>query len=234
LAENPQAIVLAAINSQAVTPYLEEAKERGIPVIGFDTGADSPVVETTVATDNYAAAALAADKLAELIGKEGKVGLIVYDNVSQSGINRRDGFIDTMKKKHPNIELIPTEYSGTEASKAKEVAKEILTAHPDIKGIFGASQAITIGIINAIKELDRVGQVTIIGFDSGLDLMDAIREGKVAGAITQNPQAIGYKAVEAAFKTYEGEKLPKFIDTGFKWYDKSNIDSTEIKELLYE
>ena len=55
-----------------------------------------------------------------------------------------------------------------------------------------------------------------------------------AGAITQDPIGIGYKAVEAAVKALKGEKLDKNIDTGFHWFDKTNIDSDEIKPLLYK
>ncbi|HEX6033689.1 MAG TPA: hypothetical protein VFY83_04610, partial [Anaerolineales bacterium] len=77
-------------------------------------------------------------------------------------------------------------------------------------------------------------KLTVIGYDSGQQQMDAIRSGAEAGAITQNPIGIGYKCVEAAYKASKGETLPKSIDTGFMWYDKTNIDSEEIKAVLYE
>ena len=58
--------------------------------------------------------------------------------------------------------------------------------------------------------------------------------GAMAGAITQNPVGIGYKTVEAAVKALKGEKLPKIIDTGFYWYDKSNIADPKIAAVLYD
>ncbi len=73
LAKNPAAICLAALDSQALIPLLEEAQAKGIPVVGFDSGVDSDIPVTTATTDNVAAAALAADKMAELIGGEGKL-----------------------------------------------------------------------------------------------------------------------------------------------------------------
>ncbi|MDF2614581.1 MAG: sugar transporter, periplasmic ligand binding protein [Clostridia bacterium] len=234
LAKKPQAIVLAAIDSKAVKPYLEEAQETNIPVISFDTGVDSPIVKTTIATDNYEAGVLAAKKMAELINGQGKVGVIVYDQTSQSGINRRDGFIDTIQYDYPNIQLIPTQYSGTDIKKVEEITKNILKEHPDLQGLFGTTDFISLGIINAVKALNKTDQVTIIGFDSVKALGDSIREGVLAGAIAQNPFEMGYKAVEAAFKEYKGEILPSFIDTGFTWYDKSNIDNPDIQNLLYE
>jgi ribose transport system substrate-binding protein len=74
----------------------------------------------------------------------------------------------------------------------------------------------------------------VIGYDSGQQQMDAIRSGAEAGAITQDPIGIGYKCVEAAVKAINGESQPDTIDTGFHWYDATNIDSDEIAPLLYE
>ena len=68
LDKKPAAICLAAVDSKAFQPLLEKAKAAGIPVIGFDSGVDSDIPVTTATTDNVAAAALAADKMVELIG----------------------------------------------------------------------------------------------------------------------------------------------------------------------
>ena len=80
-------------------------------------------------------------------------------------------------------------------------------------------------MLNGAKEMKR--KIVIIGYDSGKQQKAAIRDGSMAGAITQNPVGIGYKTVEAAVKALKGEKLPKVIDTGFYWYDKTNIDDPE-------
>ena len=101
LAKNPAAICLAALDTKAAIPLLEEAKAKGIPVVGFDFGVDSDIPVATATTDNIAAAALAADKMAELIGDSGKVAVLVHDQTSRTGIDRRDGFVNQMKAKHP-------------------------------------------------------------------------------------------------------------------------------------
>jgi len=64
--------------------------------------------------------------------------------------------------------------------------------------------------------------------------LDAIRSGVESGAITQDPIGIGYKCVEAAVKAMKGESLPKTIDTGFHWFDATNIDDPTIAPLLYK
>ncbi len=73
-----------------------------------------------------------------------------------------------------------------------------------------------------------------MGFDSGKAQIDAINSGVMAGAITQNPVGMGEELVSSAMKAINGEELPKVIDTGFYWYDKSNIDDPKIKAVLYE
>lgn len=234
LDKNPSAICLAALDSKALIPQLEAAQAAGIPVLGFDSGVDSDIIVTTAATDNIAAAALAADKMAELIGGEGKVAVIVHDQTSRTGIDRRDGFVNRMAEAYPNIEIVDIQYGGGDHLKSTDLAKAIIGAHPDLKGFFGANEGSIIGVLNAVSELGLEGQIVVIGYDSGKQQMDAIRSGAEAGAITQDPIGIGYKCVEAAVKVLNGEEVPSVIDTGFHWYDATNIDSDTIAPLLYE
>ncbi len=234
LDKKPAAICLAALDSKAFQPLLEKAKAANIPVIGFDSGVDSDIPVTTASTDNIAAAALAADKMVELIGGEGEVAVIAHDQTSRTGIDRVKGFTDQVTSKYSKVTIVDTQYGGGDQLKSTDLAKAIIQAHPNLKGFFGANEGSIIGVLNAVKELGMEGKITVIGYDSGKQQMDAIRSGAEAGAITQNPVGIGYKCVEAALKAYKGETLPKTIDTGFMWYDKTNIDTPEIQAVLYE
>lgn len=234
LDKNPSAIGFAALDSQAAIPLLQKTKERGIPVIAFDSGVDSDIPVTTAATDNKAAAALAADKMAELIGEQGEIAVIAHDQTSRTGIDRRDGFVDRIKEKYPNITIVDIQYGGGDHLKSTDAAKAIIQAYPNLKGIFGTNEGSAIGVVNAVKEMKKEGQLVVIGFDSGKAQIDAIKSGLMSGAITQNPIGIGYETVKAAVMAIKGESLPDNIDTGFYWYDKSNIDSEEIQAVLYE
>lgn len=234
LDKNPAALCLAALDTQALIPQLEKAQTAGIPVIGFDSGVDSDIPLSTAATDNLAAAAVAADKMAELIGGSGQVAVIVHDQTSRTGIDRRDGFVNQMEAKYPDIEIVDIQYGGGDQLKSTDLAKAIIQAHPDLKGFFGANEGSIIGVLNAVSELGKQGQIVVIGYDSGQQQMDAIRAGTEAGAITQDPIGIGYKCVEAAVKALNGETLPKEIDTGFHWFDATNIDDDTIAPLLYK
>ncbi|CAM4324526.1 ABC transporter substrate-binding protein [Paenibacillus tarimensis] len=234
LDKKPSALAFAALDSQASLPLLQRAQEAGIPVVGFDSGVDSDIPVTTAATDNKAAAALAADKMAELIGGSGEIALIVHDQTSRTGVDRRDGFKERIESQYPDIKIVDIQYGGGDQLKSTDLAKAIMQAHPDLKGFFAANEGSAIGTINAVTEAGKTGEVTIVGFDSGKQQLEAIRSGTMAGAVTQDPIGIGYWSVKAAVQALNGETVEKMIDTGFHWYDAANMDSEEIKPLLYE
>ena len=233
LAKHPDAIGFAALDSKAAAPLMEQAKSAKIPVVAFDSGVNSSVPVTTVATDNKAAAAEDAKHLSELLGGKGTVAMIIHDQTSKSGIDRRDGFVDWMKKNAPGITLLPPQYSNSNLAKAADITKAILAANPDLAGIYGSNEASAEGIAKGIQESGKTG-VKAVGFDSGKAQIDAINSGILSGSITQNPVGIGQAVVRAAMKAIKGQSQPKFIDTGFYWYDKTNITDPKITALLYQ
>ncbi|GMA31967.1 ABC transporter substrate-binding protein [Litorihabitans aurantiacus] len=228
----PDAVGFAALDSAAAEPLLLQAQDAGIPVVAFDSGVDSDVPVTTAATDNYAAAEAAAEKMSELIGGTGKITVIAHDQTSSTGTQRRDGFVDWIEENAPGIEIVDTQYGGDPAD-AADIATAMFESHPDLAGIYGTNEGVATGVVNAASTAGAQG-VTIIGFDSGAAQVEAIRSGLQAGAITQDPIGIGYETVKAAVAAVNGEDLPPTIDTGFYWYDATNIDDEEIQAVLYE
>jgi ribose transport system substrate-binding protein len=233
LAKSPDAIGFAALDSQAAEPLLQQAKSQNIPVIAFDSGVDSDVPVTTVSTDNKAAAAEAAMHLAELVGNKGKVAMVVHDQTSRSGIDRRDGFMEWMEQNAPDIEVLDPQYGGGDQLESANITKSIISANPDLTGIYASNEGSAIGVIKGVEESGKTG-LQLVGFDSGKAQVDAIRDGSMAGAVTQDPVNMGRELVIAAMKAIDGEEQPKSIDTGFRWYDKTNVDDQEIKAVLYE
>ena len=159
--------------------------------------------------------------------------MVVHDQTSVTGVQRRDGFVDYMKKNEPKITIVDIQYSG-DPLKATDLAKAIIAANPDLKGLYGSNEGAAIGVVHAVQELGITGKLTIVGFDSGKDQIDAIKSGLMAGAITQNPVGIGYETVKAAVAIIKGQTVPKNIDTGFYWYDKTNIEDPKIAAVLYQ
>lgn len=235
LDRNPDALAFAALDSQAAAPMMQEAEERGIPVVAFDSGVDSEVPVTTVATDNQAAAALAAEHMVELTGGEGKVAMVVHDQTSVTGVQRRDGFMEYIEENAPGIEIVDVQYGGGDQLRSTDITNAMLQAHPDLAGIYGSNEGSAIGVVNAVRQAGiNPDDLAVIGFDSGQAQIQAIQEGIMDGAITQNPVGMGYQTVEAAIAAINGEELPESIDTGFFWYTAENMDDPEIAAALYE
>jgi ribose transport system substrate-binding protein len=233
LNRHPAAIGFAALDSRAAAPLLQQAQAQKIPVIAFDSGVDSDIPVTTAATNNKAAAAEAAKHMAQALGGTGKVAMVVHDQTSRSGIDRRDGFVEWMRANAPGIQLLPPQYGGGDQAKSADITKSIIASNPDLKGIYGSNEGSAVGVIKGVQESGKTG-LTLVGFDSGKAQLDAIRSGLMLGAITQNPIGIGEQVVSAAMKTVKGQPVPKVIDTGFFWYDKSNIDDPKIQSVLYQ
>lgn len=231
IAKKPQGLGFAALDSQAQIPDLQKAADAGIPIVAFDSGVEGDLPVATCTTDNVAAAGAAADKMAEAIGSAGEVAVEAHDQTSATGIGRRDGFVNRIKEKYPNITVVDIKYAN-DALKATDDIKATLQAFPNLKGIFATNEGTAIGLATAVKESGS--KIVGIGYDSGKTQKDAILDGTLLGSITQNPVGIGKCVVDTLVKVTKGEKVDKVIDTGFYWYDKTNISSPEVAAVLYD
>jgi ribose transport system substrate-binding protein len=245
IAVKPDAIGYAALGTTQAVPKLKAANEAGIPVYMFDTAASCPGklgVASDCAlgvayTNSTAAGALAADKMSALLKGKGKVLVVGHSQTNQTGIDRANGFINQIKKKHKGIKLLTTQYAeGGDALKAQEIVSAALVANKDLKGIYGTNEGVSIGAGQAFKAAKlKNGAVKLIGFDSGKQQIANIKSGLQTGAITQSPMGIGAKTVEALVNYVRNKTVPKpLIDTGFYYYDKKNISDPTVAGNLYE
>lgn len=233
LDSGPAAIGFAALDSKAAADLLTEIQGKGIPVVAFDSGVESDIPVTTVQTDNKKAAEEAAKHMIELLkDKKGSVGMVCHDSTSTTGKQRCEGFKEYFKANAPaDLKLLDEQIAG-EVTKAADTSLSIIQANSDIVGMYGSNEAAASGIVQGVAESGK--DVTVVGFDSGKTQIDAIKAGSEAGAVTQSPVKIGYYTVKAAVVAINKGELPKVIDSGFAWYDKTNIDNAEIKANLYE
>ncbi|MGI6877385.1 ABC transporter substrate-binding protein [Microbacterium sp. gxy059] len=231
----PDAIGYAALDPEACVPLYEEAEAAEIPIVEFDATCNSEYAASFAATDNTVAGALAAENMAELIGGEGKIGIVGHSQINSTGVERRDGFVEKMEADYPDIEIVDIQYGDGDHLKSADIAKAMITAHSDLAGIYGTNEGSAIGVVNAANELGLSGDdLMIVGFDSGAAQINAIKEGTMAGAVTQDPKMIGALTVQTAYDIINGEEVEDYLDTGSFWFDASNIDSEEIQEKIYE
>lgn len=225
---------MAAIDTESVAGILQDEKAKGIPVIGFDSGVGEAESDVKCSTDSKAAGALAAEHAGELLGGKGKVAIIGHSQTVIDAVERVEGFKEKMEAEYPDIEIVDIQYGEGDQMKSAEIAKSMVTAIPDLDLIYTSNEGSCVGAYNGLKESGKIGEVMLVGFDSSAAMKEAIKNGEIVGAITQDPIGMGRAAVESAVKLINGEEVGSFIDTGCYWYDASNIDDENIAPLLYD
>lgn len=235
--QKPDAIILGPLDSEAVMPQLERAKEAGIPVIIIDQPVNSDIPICTITTYGHANGGIfMADKINELYPNEEKVqvAMIASDQYSDYSVQRRDAFIEKIKD-YPQIELVDIQYSdGGDQLKAADGTKAIIEAYPDLKVIIGSGEGNAVGVLNALKELGKEGEYTVLGFDSGKVQLEAIASGIELGTEASFPYMIGYQGIVNAVRYLNGGEINSKIDTGYYWVDKDNLDTPEAQLRVYE
>jgi ribose transport system substrate-binding protein len=226
-------LVYAATDSTALTEVSTTASRAGIKVLNIDSGTDpQPKDVPLLATDNEKGAKLAADALAKAIGpKGGKIAVIAFHAGSQTNDQRVNGFTAGLKK-HKNLELVETQYSENDYNTALTVTQNVLTAHPDLKGIFAANEASDVGAVEAVRLAHLKGSVKIVGWDTSPDEVEGIREGMVTALISQDPFRMGYDGVRAAVAQVRSHRRPRSEDTGVVVVTKRNLGDPKVRQFV--
>ncbi|MER7078386.1 monosaccharide ABC transporter substrate-binding protein, CUT2 family [Saccharopolyspora kobensis] len=226
-------LVYAATDAKALADVTKSAQGQGTTVVNMDSGTSPQPPDVPVyATNNVAAAEQATDLLAEQLGGRGKVAFIEFQAGTSTNETRGEGFKRGMAK-HPGLQLVAQQSSDSDFNRALQVTQDILTANPDLNGIYAANEPSVLGAAEAVRQAGKTGQVKIIGWDTSEGEIKALRDGVITGLIAQNPFKMGYAAVNAAVAEIRGEPNPApDTDTGSTLITKENVDSPEVQKLL--
>ncbi|MCC6154562.1 MAG: substrate-binding domain-containing protein, partial [Candidatus Hydrogenedentes bacterium] len=215
----------------ALVDVIKKALDKKIPVITIDSGVNSDLPNSFIATDNVAGAQAAARELAKLIGNEGEVGLIPFVKGAGTSEQREEGFKKGIAE-FPNITIADIQYSQSDVIKAMNVTEDMLTAHPNLKGIFAANEPAAVGVVQALEAAGKAGQVKLVAFDAGDDEVAALKKGTIQALIVQNPFRMGYDGVKTAYDVLQGKTAEKRIDTGVTVVTMENFETPEVQKLL--
>src|SRR3954463_6710978 len=228
-------IVLAPLDSKALVQPVATAARAKVPVVIFDSDLKSDKYVSFVATDNYKGGVLAGEQMAKLLGGKGNVILLRYQVGSASTEERETGFLDVLKK-FPDIKIISSDqHGGATRELCFQAAQNILNRYgKDVNGIFGPCEPVANGIIMALRGVGKAGgAVKVVGFDAGGQTVEALKKGDVQAVVVQNPLRMGYLGVMTMFDLLNGKKVEKRIDTGVWVVTPENMETPEMKDLLY-
>jgi ribose transport system substrate-binding protein len=225
-------IVLAPNDDKALVPVVEKVAASGIPCVIIDSAIQTDKYLSFVATDNYQGGVLAAKRMGEILGGKGKVIVIKYAPGSASTVKREDGFMETIQKDFPDIQIVDSKYGLDTVETALQATEDLLTRNPEVDGLFACNESTAMGALRALQSSGKARKIKMVGFDAGVLLIEALRSGDIDSLVVQNPYKMGYEGVKAIVNKLQGKEVPKRIDTGVKLITKENIDTPEIQALL--
>jgi ribose transport system substrate-binding protein len=234
LSQGVNGLVLAPLDASALVRPVQEAKQAGIPTVVIDSALASQDAVSFVATDNEQGGALAADRLGKLLGGKGRVLLLRYQEGSASTEAREKGFLDRLKAEYPGVQVVSSDqYAGPTRDTAKRASENLLNRFGgQVEGIFTPNESSTAGMLLALQDVGRAGQVKFVGFDSSEAFVTAMRNKQLDGLVLQNPFDMGYRGVKTMVAHLRGESIEARVDTGVTIITPENLDSAGSKTLL--
>lgn len=233
VARHVDGIALAVTERQALVPPLDRAVAAGIPVTVFDSGIDSDKYLTFLATNNFEAGQMAARTLGGLLKGKGNVALLANAPGSGSTMDRERGFTEVIEKEFPKIKVVATQFSMSDRAKARTSAENILTANPDLAGIFASAEPASVGVSLALKARQLSGKVKFVAFDSSDAMVEDMKEGTIDAMVVQDPFKMGYESVKTIVDKWHGKIPEKRIDLHARVLTKQDLDKPDVKELLH-
>lgn len=237
VASSPAAIVIAPTEFKALGKPIDEAAAK-VKVIGIDSGADSKAFTSFLTTDNVQGGRVAADGLAAAIGAanggkvEGDVALITNAPGAGSLEQRKQGFVEQLKAKYPGLKLVADKYADGQATTGLNIATDLITANPNLKGIFASNLIMAQGVGQAVAENNLGGKLALVGFDSDEKLIKFLNDGVISALVVQDPYRMGYDGIKTALAASKGEKVEANVDTGANLVTKDNMKDPKIDALL--
>lgn len=240
IARGVAGIVISPTDSSTAPSVLSLAEKAGIPVVIADIGTNSGEYVSFIISDNYEGAygvgeALAA-ALKEKGWEDGSVGLVTISQARKNGQARTKGFRDGLVAGG-----VETEEAGLQqmqsytAEETFKFTQDMLTANPDMRGLFVQTDQPTIGALRAIKAARRSGEVLVAAFDGIPDFVELLKNEEIVASGMQQPYLMGVRSAEAMFEHLDGGTPDKEIVVPILVVTSKNIEELlpTVKETVF-
>jgi ribose transport system substrate-binding protein len=232
--KKPDAILLDPTDAKAMVAPIQQAKTAGIPLMTSGNSVDSPVPFTFISANQEEGGRLAAEKLMELLPDGGKIVVVGAKPGATATDQRQAGFEQAIEAAG-KYDLLPTQIAtNNDPTQAASLLAASLRAHKDLAGVFAVNVNTAKGVINQLRLAKKGGAVKAVAFDAAPAEVQAIKEGLLQGAVSQNPRRIGELAVENMQAYLDGKRdIPKEQPQTPFVIDEGNVDSPEGKAAAY-
>lgn len=227
------AILIAPTDRARLLEPVRNAVALGIKVIVVDSALDGNYHTNQVATDNISGGKLAAKRMADLLGKRGRVMMLRTIAGSASTDERAKGFIAYLKENAPQITLADDVYGGGATGKLRLSATMMLKKNPAVDGVFAVNETSTDGMLRALRDQGLAGKIKFVGFDSSDLLIQGLQSGEIHGLVVQNPSQMGYQGIKAAVAAiHQAPIKDRTIFTEAIVVTRENVQQPAIQKLI--
>lgn len=227
---NPPLIIVAASDYVRLVESIKRANDQEIPVITLDSGVDSDIPVSFIATDNIEAGNRAGMEIKRLLEERDnkKIAIVSHIKETATAIDREAGVRQVLDEE----EIIGTWFCDVEQEKAYLITLELLK-NEELGGIVALNEVAALGVAKAIDEKQAQESVLVVGFDNAERELAYLEEGIIKATVVQRPYNMGYLTVKTAVEYLRGESVPSFIDTGSLLITRENMFQREYQELLF-
>jgi ribose transport system substrate-binding protein len=234
ISRSVDAIVLAPNSSTALNNAIDRARKAGIKVIVTDTQVTTGH-DGFIGTDNEKAAEQAGRRMCELTKAAGKTTGNVLIESSVAGVqvlqDREAGFRTGMRN-CPTLKVTGPRYNNNDINLAASQVNDVITADPNLVGVFAANNTSGVGAARAIRDNRAADRIPVVSFDTDPQQVAALADGTLDTLVVQNPYFFGYQGVIEAAASAVGTDAPPNLDPGAVLADKANMDDPATKQLL--
>jgi ribose transport system substrate-binding protein len=230
------AIVLAPNSSEALNSAIKRARDGGIKVVTVDTAVTTDS-DGFIGTDNVKAGEQAGQTLCTLIKAQNKDSGSVLIESSVAGVqtikDRDTGFRRGLAATCPAVKVSAQRFNNNDINTAASQVNDVLTANPDIVGIFADNNTSGVGAARAIKDNKVADRIPVVAFDTDPQENAALADGSIDALVVQNPYFFGYQGVVEAGMASVGSLPPPRLDPGAVVATTKNANDPTVKPLLH-
>ncbi len=226
----PDAILISPSVSTP-SPYLEEARQRGIHIVYVDAVAEDPAPELIVSTDNLEVGRKLGEYTASVCDPEGKIAIVSQMRNSSTAEEREQGFREGLGALAENV--MEVVYCDSTFEKATRLTKKLMEKYPDLTVIAGLNEDSSVGAARAIRDEGAEDRIMVVGVDSSLEAMELMEQGIFRCIVVQESFKMGYLGVVETIRLLQGKPQGLFVDSGCELVTKENMFDPRIEKLIF-
>jgi ABC-type sugar transport system substrate-binding protein len=208
--QNVDMIIINPTNTESITPAVEMANRKNIPVITVDRKSSGGEIICHIESDNLEGGKMASRVLAQLLKGKGSVIEIEGIPGTSAAHERGMGFNEELRK-YPEITVVAREAANFDRQEAQEIMHGLLQNDTEFDAVFAHNDNMILGVIDALEEMKIQSPRVLIGFDAIREAVQAVKQGRLTATIAQKPETMGRLSIESSVLYFRGEKLPAVI-----------------------